>query len=163
MKNDKLISGIVTFCVGLLFVILKEGVISIAMTLLGLGLIVSGVVALLDQKGKEKLVENVIKIAIGVGLIVFGWIYVTIALYVIAVLLVVYGAILIYNQLKSGVKDDTIVKTLLRYSTPIVCVVAGLLLFFNLGGVLSWVFIVSGILLLVDGGLLIADSLLTRK
>jgi hypothetical protein len=163
MKNDKLVSGIIAFCVGLLFVILKDGVISIAMTLFGIGLIVSGIIPLLDQKGQDKTTESIIKIAVGACIIAFGWIFVTIALYVIAVILIAYGALLIYNQVKSKVKDDTVVKTLLRYSTPVVCVVAGILLFFNLGGVMSWVFIVAGVLLLIDGALLIADSLLTKK
>ncbi len=119
------------------------------MTVLGVALIVWGVSDLV----KGGTVEAVIKIALGVVSIVFGWALASVALYILAALLVVYGVMSLYPLIKDKCKDS------LLFIAPVVMLVVGLCLFFNQGGTVNWVFIVSGIFLVIYGVLNLVESL----
>ena len=147
--TDKLITAIGAIILGVLFIALKGGVIGVAMTVLGVALIVWGVSDLV----KGGTVEAVIKIALGVISIVFGWALASVALYILAALLVVYGVMSLYPLIKDKCKDS------LSYIAPVVVLVVGLCLFFNQGGTVNWVFIVSGIFLVIYGVLNLVESL----
>ena len=45
------------------------------------------------------------------------------------------------------------------YIAPILNILLGLLLLFNQGGTLAWIFIVVGVLLIVDGVMLLCSAL----
>lgn len=156
MKDNKLINGIIIAIIGLLLIILKNEVISIIATCFGVYFIVSGILTIVKNK---KLVEGIIMIAIGAAVILFGWLLVQLVLYVIAALLVVYGIYTLYKCFKNKVKFKNPISMILFYAIPILYVVAGICLFFNQGGVTSLAFIIAGIVLLVNGIIMIIDSL----
>lgn len=140
--SDKLIAAILTVVLGVLFIALKGGVIGIAMTVLGIALIVWSVFDFM----KNDLTLAIVKLIAGVVVIVFGWTLASIALYVMAALLLVYGVYHLYQLIKArnSVSDWQFVE-------PAICAVIGILLLFNQGGTIDWVFIVSGIFLIIQG------------
>ena len=139
--TDRLITAVGAIILGVLFVALKGGVLGVAMTVLGVALIVLGVSDLI----KGGTVDAIVKIALGVVAIVFGWALASVAIYILAALLVVYGVMTLYQIIKDKCKDA------LSFIAPVVMLVVGLCLFFNQGGTVNWVFIVSGIFLIIYG------------
>lgn len=152
--SEKVISAALTIVIGILCLILKAEVISIAMTILGAVLIVVGGMNLID-----KLVPpGVVKIVVGVLIIVFGWTIVSAVLYILAALLLIYGILLLYTRIKANVKGARVIDTILAYAAPVVCIVIALFLFFNQGGTVNWVFIVAGIFTIIEGVLMLVDA-----
>jgi uncharacterized membrane protein HdeD (DUF308 family) len=54
---------------------------------------------------------------------------------------------------------ETLWQTLCEYAIPVVLLVIGALLLFNQGGTVNWVFVVSGIFTVLQGGLLLVSAL----
>ena len=154
-KKDALICSILCIVIGALFIFLKGGVISIVMTVLGVFLIVYGI---LDILSKQVLV-GIIKIVLGAIIIVFGWVFVSIILYIVAGVLIVFGIYSLYLLFRGKAKGTNPIVTVLVYIIPVFYIVIGVLLLFNQGETISWVFIVSGILLIIDGCLNLIQAL----
>ena len=90
--KENLIMAMLLVVLGVLFIALKGGVISIAATIMGVALIMLGVIDLINKNETP----GIVKIIFGAVLIVLGWVVVHIMLYVLAVLLIAYGAYQIY-------------------------------------------------------------------
>ena len=153
--SEKWIAAILTILIGVLFIVMKSGVIGVAMTVLGAVLIVLG---LLDLLQKE-IPPAVVKIVIGALIILFGWTITNAVLYIVAALALIYGVLLLYQLVKCRKKGSCLLDTLLGYAVPVLFIVIGLLLFFNQGGTLNWVFIVAGIFTVIEGGLMLIDAI----
>ncbi len=153
MTND-LVTALALICIGLLFIIFQGDIISIAMTAVGVVLIVLGV---LDAVGGHTMV-GVAKIVFGVLVLAAGWLVVSLALYVLGAFLLIGGISQLITVLKIKVKKITLgyITNILQ---PIVYILVAICLFFNQGGAISWVFIVSGIFLIVDGGVALIGAL----
>ena len=82
-KSDKLLTGLFTIVLGVLFIVLKGEVVSIGMTIMGVALIISSILDLIRKQGRQ----SIIKIVIGAVVIVFGWTLVSAALYIMAAVL----------------------------------------------------------------------------
>ena len=159
MKNKgNLISSVLTILMGILFCVLKEGVIDIMMTVLGVLLIVGGVLALLTGDS----IYGIVLIILGVVVIVFGWAIKEVIFYIIAALLILVGIAQLIGFSKQNIKGVNPIITLFIYMVPVVRIVIGVLLFFNQHGTISWVMYVTGILLIVDGILGIAVDLIKK-
>lgn len=141
--TSSLITAILTIVIGVLFVALKGGVIGIAMTVLGVGLIVWAVLDIIDKNNTP----GIIKLVVGIVVIVFGWTLASIVLYVMAALLLVYAIYQLYELVTNKVKD------VVKFIEPGVMALIAILLLFNQGGTIAWVFIVTGIFLIVEGAL----------
>lgn len=153
--SEKIISAILTLVLGILFIVLKGQVVSIAMTILGVLLIVLGIMNL-----TTKLVApGVVKIVVGALVILFGWVLVSAALYILAALLLIFGILQLYAQIKLNTKGARIIDTIFAYALPIICIVIAFFLFFNQGGTVDWVFIVAGVFTIIEGILMLANSL----
>lgn len=159
IKKDVLIEGALTILLGILFLILKADVISVAMTVLGVVLIVMAVLDLIDRN----VLPAIIKAVFAVLVLVFGWVLVNAALYIVAALLLIWGIYELYAKIKVHLKGKNFLATLLLYVSPILSILIGLLLLFNQGGTVTWVFIVTGIILILDGVLLLCDAFKTKK
>lgn len=146
-NQNKLVSAVLMTVLGVLFLIWKNGVVSIAMTVLGALLIVQ---AILDIVHKA-YVSGAIRAAIGVAIIVFGWALVTITLYIMAAVLLIYGILQLVGALKDLDKDSKLLAKILAFIEPAICLFISICLLFNQGGTISWVFIVAGIFLIIDG------------
>ncbi len=146
-KQENLITSIMMLVLGIMFLILKGGVISIAMTMLGVIVIAFGIFKLLNNA----ITSGIIEIVIGTLIIILGWVIAAVILYVVAALLIAYGIYKLYLLFKTHTKGLKPYTTFMIYLMPIIQILIGVLLFINLGGVVDWVFIVTGIFMIVDG------------
>lgn len=158
-KSDKILTALLTVVIGVLFIILKGGVISIAMTVLGAVLIVSAVIDLIHGH----FVFAAVKAVIGILVIVFGWTLVSAVLYIFAALMLVYGVTQIAYMLKYKVTGFSAVDTLFKYADPVLAIVIAIFLLFNQGGTINWIFIVVGIALIVEGVIAFVNSFTKSK
>ena len=97
-KTEKLISALATITLGVLLIILQGSVVSILMTVLGVGAIVFGVIDLFNKN----FPHAVVKIVCGVVIIICGWVIVSAVLYVLAGLLLIVGILLVYEKIRCG-------------------------------------------------------------
>lgn len=155
MKNNKLFTGVVLGIIGLLLIILKGQIISIATTFIGVIFIINGVMAIVNKD----LTRGIIIIVMGAVIILFGWLFLTIALYIVGALLITYGIIDLVNKFKVQISFEDNFKKILYYLIPVLYIVAGAVLLFNQGEAISFVFVFSGVVLLVNGLLIIVDGL----
>lgn len=152
--TNKSITAIAAIIVGLLFVIMKGEVISLAMTALGVAIIVMGILDIVKNKNNG----GIAKIVIGALVVVFGWLFVNIALYVIAVLMIVYCLGNLLSSLKTDGYPMSTVQMIRTYAKPIIGLVAGVCLLFNQGGTVAWVFVLTGIIFVIEGILMLSES-----
>ena len=115
--SNKLLSAVLTIALGILFIILKSDVVSIAMTLLGVALIISGVIDLLHKL----IAPGIVKAVIGVAVIVFGWTLMSIAIYIMAALILAFGVVQLVQAIKE--KQNNTMKKLLSFIEPALMVI----------------------------------------
>ena len=150
MQNyKKLLSPVLSIVLGVLLLVFKGSVVSIALSVLGVVFIVLGII---DITNKQTTV-GIVRIAIGAVIIIFGWLLLSVALYVIAVLLVLAGVANLYNLVNAKKPFG------LNYLQAILLLLIGLCLFFNQGATVGWVFLVVGIILVVQGVLGLVSAL----
>lgn len=154
-KMEKIISALLTIALGVLLIILRGEVISILMTVVGLGLIVIGVLDLVH--GDTPI--GIVKLVGGILIILCGWIIVQAVLYIVAAVLLIAGILVVYEKWRSGICFENIWQALREYADPILFIVIGCLLLFNQGNTVQWVFVISGALTVVEGGLLLVNAL----
>ena len=145
-KSNDLLTAAALILIGLLFIIYKGGIISLAMSLIGITLIVLGIIDII----KNRVVSGVIKLVFAALVMLAGWLFITLALYVLGAFLLVAGVTQLVALSKVKVKKITL-PVAMRYAQPIIYILIAICLFFNQGGAISWVFTVSGIFLIIDG------------
>lgn len=151
-KKQKIIVAVATILLGVLFILLKKEVISIAMTIIGALLIVEGILLII----KKAIAYGVIMIVIGALIITFGWLYAIIVIYIASALLLIYGVYELLVYLKLKVMP-------LWLASPILKIVVAILLLFNQKGTLDWIFVVCGVILCIEGAFSLIDSLANKK
>ena len=145
-KPNHYLTGGILILLGILFIVLRGSVISIAMTVIGAGLLVLGITSLLAGLAAVAIVE-----LIGAAIIiVFGWTLVSFAIYVLAALLIVFGVMQIIDA-ASIAATHGFGALAATYARPILSIVAGICLFVNRGGILNSALLFAGILLLIEG------------
>lgn len=155
MKNsNKMITAIVAIIVGIMFVVMKGEVVSIALTLLGIGAIVMGILDMVKQETKS----GVMKLICGALVITFGWLFVNIALTVITILLIVYCVGNMASNLKIDGYSMSGVQKIRTFFKPITGLIAGACLLFNQGGTVAWVFVITGIIFIFDGIMMLYEN-----
>lgn len=140
-KDSQLLIRIGTIVLGALFVVQRSGVIHTAITLIAAILLLSAILDLI----KKQIGSGVVKGVVAVCVMVFGWLFVELALYLIAAVLLLNGI----SQLIQIVKEKPV--SYLPYVAPVFSLIAGSCLLFNQGGTVDWIFVVVGIVLIVDG------------
>ena len=153
-QSEKIISAILTMVVGILLIAMKDNFISILMTIAGGCLIVVGVVDACNRL----LPPAVIKIVSGLLLIICGWAVVRAVLYIVAALLLVGGILLLYDKIKRRCKCERLLFTISEYATIGIMIFIGFLLLFHQAQAVNVIFIVSGVLTIIEGGLLLANA-----
>ena len=71
-RTEKIVSGLLTIALGVLLIVLKGSVVSILMTVLGVGLIAFGLVDLWNRL----IPPAVVKMVVGAIVILCGWVIV---------------------------------------------------------------------------------------
>lgn len=150
-KNNNLISGLIMIIIGILFLIFQGKILGVLFTILGVLLIAFGIIDIINNNPAVGLV----KIIIGILIIVFGWTVIKICLYIVAVLLIIYGVLGLISLLRYKARGTSPLITILLYLSPILDIACGVLLFVNQIVAINYVFIFFGILLLIDGLILI--------
>ena len=159
-NQNKLASALLMTVLGVLFIVFKNDVISVALTVLGVLLVIQ---AVLDFVHKA-LVSGVVRAVIGALILVFGLgnLIVTVALYVIAAVLLVYGILQLIGALKALTKKSNFIVKIFAFIEPAICLFVAICLLFNQGGTVAWVFIISGIFLIIDGVLSLIGCLFNK-
>lgn len=136
-----------TLALGILFVILKDRVVGIGLTVLGVALIVTAVIDLC----RKSFVSGVIKAILGIAVLVIGWLLIDIAILVLGIVLLVYGVLELVKRLAAKKKGQKLWAIVLGFIQPVVCIIASVFLITNGGSVITWTIIVAGVLFIVDG------------
>ena len=145
-QKDAIVTAISLIVIGLLFIVFKNDIISMALSFIGGFLVIWGIINVIS-----KLFYNgIVKIVFGALVLVAGWLFIQLALYLLGALLLVAGASEFYRIFKNKIKKIT-VSFVARIIQPIIYIIVAICLFFNQGAALSWVFIVSGVFLMIDG------------
>ena len=147
-KDSQLLIRIGIIVLGVLFVIKRSGVIHIAITMIAAVLLLSAIYDFIKKQTSNGVIKGVIALCVRV----IGWMFVELALYLIAALLLFYGI----GQLIQTVKQKP--NGYLPYAVPVFSLIAGCCLLFNQGGTVDWIFVVVGIVLIVDGILSLVRS-----
>ena len=151
-KSEMIISAIFTIAIGVLLMIMKGEMISVFMTVLGVSLIVFGLLDLLQKN----VPFAVVKIVVGGVVILFGWTIVSAVVYILASIVLIVGILALYDCLRYRLRCVQGKEALKILATPVVCILIGLILFFNQW---DWVFVVAGLFTVLEGGLLLWEAL----
>ena len=152
--TNKLIMGILAVVVGVMFVIMKGEVLSIALTLLGAAAIVMGVQDIVRNAKNS----GIVKVIVGAAVILLGWLLVDITLIVIAVLMILFCGMNLIGSLKTDGYPMSTVQTIRTYAKPVLGLIAGICLLFNRGGTVAWVFTLVGIVFVIEGIMMLIES-----
>lgn len=147
-KSNKFISAIIMIVIGALLIFLKGAIIGYLLTALGVALIVMGI---LDAVQKKDIPACVIKCVIGALIIVGGWVFVAVILYILGALLVVVGVLGIIKLVQRHTKGENLLATVTAYLVPSLYILIGICLFFNQSAIMDIMFIIVGVIVLVDG------------
>lgn len=145
-KSNDFLTAVALIVIGALFVIYKGGIISIAMSLIGITLIVLGIIDII----RKSVASGVVKLVFAALVMLAGWLLVELALYILGAFLLIAGVMQLLALTKVKIKKITL-PVVMRFAQPIIYILIGICLFFNQGGAISWVFTVSGIFLIIDG------------
>ncbi len=141
--NSALITGILYILIGILFCVFRGEVLSWMMTAIAVLCIVAGVVNLC----KNRITDGVIMAAVGVLVLLGGWLFVDILFLVLGVMLTAKGILDLVRALE--VKNNTSAVMAALFSIAV-----GIMLIISKWALLNWLFIVLGIVLIVDGALI---------
>jgi uncharacterized membrane protein HdeD (DUF308 family) len=145
-KSNELLTAIALILIGGLFIIYKGEVISIAMSLIGITLVVLGIIDIL----RARVFSGVVKLVFAALVVLAGWLFVTLALYVLGAFLLIAGITQLIAISKLKIKKLTL-PAVMHIAQPVIYILVAICLFFNQGGAISWVFILSGVFLILDG------------
>lgn len=141
--------SLLTIVIGVLFAVMQGGVISIAMTVLGVGLIIWAVMDLLEKD----YVPCAIKAIIGAVVITCGWLIADVMLFVFAGLLLIYAVYQLYLLIKNNKRKAV------KFIEPVLYLAIAVLLLFAKGEFLNTIFLIAGIALIVEGVFSILTSI----
>ena len=145
-KSNELLTAIALILIGGLFIIYKGEVISIAMSLIGITLVVLCIIDIL----RARVFSGVVKLVFAALVVLAGWLFVTLALYVLGAFLLIAGITQLIAISKLKIKKLTL-PAVMHIAQPVIYILVAICLFFNQGGAISWVFILSGVFLILDG------------
>ena len=151
INSNAILMAVVMLVLGILFIVMKGGVLSIAMTVLGVALLVVAVIDLINKQW----VPCIIKAVLGIVVIVFGWALIDISRYVLAGVLLIYGVLQIIEAFKGFKKKTSFLSKLFSLLEALVIVAIAVLLFRNT----SILWIVGGIFFIVEGVLSLIKAL----
>ena len=154
-KSERIITAILTMIFGILLMVMQDNFIGLLMTIAGLTLIVLGIVDIFQHF----IPPAVVKIVSGILIIVCGWVLVEAVLYLISALLLIAGILLLYDKIRKRLFCETLWQTILEYALPSMCVLIGGLLLFHQAFAIEIIFIISGLLTLLEGTLLLVEAL----
>lgn len=158
-KTEKIIAAVLTMVIGVLLIVMKDKFIGVLTTVIGLGLIVFGVVDILNRA----IPPAVIKMVGGLLVILCGWLVVEAVLYLLSAITLICGILLLYDKIKGCACGEAWWQTALVYAPAALCIAIGLLLLFHKALNPTFIFISCGIFALIEGGILLFNSFLEEE
>lgn len=153
-QKENMVTAFMSILLGVLLITMRDRVIGAAITVLGVAVLISAVADFV-----AKLMNTaIVKAVVGVCILVFGWMFVDLALYILAAGIILMGLLQISGIHRYSPVNLTAGEKLMVYMRPVVMVLAGACLLFNKNGTLAWVFVVTGILLVVQGVMSLVNS-----
>lgn len=151
-KTEKIVAAVCVMVFGVLFMLLKNYFIGVSTTILGVTLLVFGVLDIFQQK----IVWAVVKIVFAALVIIGGWALLEAVLYLLSTVLFAVGILLLYDFIRYKacgfcVRD---VHFWVKVLQAAFCFIIGVLFLFEPS---DWVFITSGIFILLEGGVLLFE------
>ncbi len=137
--NSELFSSILYIVIGVLLCLFPQDALNWTMTIAGIFFVISGALDLL----KLNFVGGAISLIIGIAILVLGWTLTGIVLLVLGILIAIKGVLALLSVFKKKNKNA------LDLVFPALTVIVGLMLAF--GNALSWMVVVVGVLLALDG------------
>ncbi len=157
LKND-LYSAIFYIVLGFLLFFFKVDLINVLMVAVGALFIV---LAILDILKNNLPVTGVFEAVLGLLIIIFAQALTQVAFYVVAAAILIKSAINIFlladNRVLFFKKSDKV----LAWVYNVLSLIIAVLLLFNQGGTLYWIFAVAGALCIADGIILLVAALLS--
>lgn len=153
-KTEKIIAAGLTMVVGVLLIVMKDNFIGVLMTLIGLGLIVFGVVDIVDGY----IPPAVVKMVGGALVIICGWLVVEAVLYILSAITLICGILLLYDKIKNKICGGIWWETGLFYAPSALCIAIGFLLLFHQSLTATFIFVACGLLSFVEGGILLFNA-----
>lgn len=143
VKPDKqlvnnILTALVYIGIGVLFCIFKGQVLNWLIWIVGFLLILRGCVDFISYK---LVTRAVVEIALGVLTLVFGGLFASALTIVVGIVIALYGLSNLLNNSRN-------IFTLL---VSVLTIVGGILIAVNPGGAVAWLFIVVGVVFIVDG------------
>lgn len=145
-KKEGIITSVISIVLGVMLIIMKGGVINLAITFLGIAILISAIIDFVNRMINRGIIKAVISICI----LVFGWLFIELALFIFAASIIIMGLLQIANIHKFSPVNLTIKEKIMLYLKPVVTVLAGACLLFNQSGTINWIFVVAGILLIIE-------------
>lgn len=138
--TDSMVYAILYVLVGILFVIFKSSMLNWLMTIIGIVFVALGIYDII----KKNLTNGIIEAVIGIVIIVGGWVFVELVLIVFGALLIVKGATDLIALFKGS-------KNVVSIIVAILTIALGILLIVSKWVALDWMFIVIGVVFIVEG------------
>ncbi len=156
MKNqsNKLLTSVITIVLGVLLMVWKTSIISIAITLFGVYLIILGILDLVNKKDET---TAIIKLIVGVAAILLAWLLTAVAVITLGVILMLHGITLILDIIKANKQVKGLVPTIMLWAVPVISIAAGLFIAFGSG--MDWAFIVVGVIVIIEGMISLVQAL----
>ncbi|MBQ9709838.1 MAG: DUF308 domain-containing protein [Clostridia bacterium] len=146
--DSALILAIAYVVIGILFCIFKGEVISWIMTAAGVLFIVQGILHIVAKR----TTEGIINIVIGAVILLCGWLLLKVALIIFGVLIAASGVLNLIQMFKGGKL------ALIPLIVAIATIAVGVLLVVSQWVVFDVMFIIIGVLFIVDGAIGIFNS-----
>ena len=144
VSDNNLLRALLYAVIGVLFCIFKGGILDVLLTIAGVLFIVYGIIECINKN----ILNAVVYIVLGALIIAGGWLFVEIVLVIFGALLIVSGIMDLGKVAKS--------KKTVNFLAPIVTIVVGVLLILSHWiGMLNWLFIVLGVMFIINAILLL--------
>ncbi len=153
-KSEKIIAAVFTMIIGVLLIALKGKFIGVIAVVVGVSLVVLGIVDIFN----DGIPPAVIKIVFGIVIIVCGFSVVRAVVYVLSAALLTVGALALYDKVKNGLRCMRLPQKICEVAIPSVCLAIGVLLLFHNLKLINIIFIICGILSLLEGGLILFNA-----
>lgn len=150
LTNNQLFSAIALIVIGVLFCCFRAGMLNVLFTVIGAVLIALGAYDLF----RKNWVMGAIELALGIAIIVCGWTVLEITLLVLGVVFIVYGVYLLVVT-ASKTKSFKNFNAWLAIIKPLLIILFGIFLVVAKWVLADWIFIVIGVIAIIDGVLAI--------
>ena len=159
-KTTGFISGIMTLVLGILFVMLQNRLVNIAICVVGGFLIIMGIIDMI----KARYIMGLLKIILAVVVLLFGWFIIDIWGIIIGVLLLLYGIWTLIRRIKAPNKSKRIFSTVIGFIESILCIIGAIFLISGgMSEVISWAIIIAGVIFIIEGILARVGALVARR